>query len=147
MGPAPGKTLAVLLPAGCVLPAESLKVAVPAGFLLEVKGNREQGEVAGGDVLCVCSQETQQAFLELRPAEFLSPGWFCSTRQAPALGEAALGARGFGEQTLAPEAYEETLKNMAGAQAKWLYDGYGYGERSSGTQFGRILSDAIAPTA
>ena len=46
-----------------------------------------------------------------------------------------------------PDSYEDVLKNMAGAKAMWLYDGYSYGERSSGTQFGRVISDAIAPTA
>ena len=44
-----------------------------------------------------------------------------------------------------PDTYEDTLKNMAGAQAMWLYDGYAYGGRSNGTLFGRILSDATAP--
>lgn len=43
--------------------------------------------------------------------------------------------------------YTEVLKNRGGAEAAWLYDGYAFGERSSGTLLGRVLSDAVAPTA
>ena len=46
-----------------------------------------------------------------------------------------------------PDSYTDVLKNRGGAEAAWLYDGYAYGERSSGTLFGRVLSDAVAPTA
>lgn len=46
-----------------------------------------------------------------------------------------------------PDDYTEVLKNRAGAEAAWLYDGYAYGGRSNGTLFGRIISDATAPTS
>lgn len=43
-------------------------------------------------------------------------------------------------------AFAETLSNMAGASALWLYDWYGYLERSAGNLVKRILTDATAPT-
>jgi hypothetical protein len=42
--------------------------------------------------------------------------------------------------------FTESLSNMAGAQALWLYDWYGYLERSAGNLVKRILTDATAPT-
>ena len=43
-------------------------------------------------------------------------------------------------------AFTDVLKNQAGAQALWLYDWYGYLERSAGNWVKRLLSDATAPT-
>lgn len=44
-----------------------------------------------------------------------------------------------------PRSYAKDLEDMDGARALWLYASYAYGQRSSGTQHGRILSDATAP--
>lgn len=46
-----------------------------------------------------------------------------------------------------PRSFARDLEDMDGARALWLYESYEYGTRSSGTMYGRILSDAIAPTA
>ena len=43
-------------------------------------------------------------------------------------------------------AFTESLSNMAGATALWLYDWYGYLERSAGNLVKRILTDATSPT-
>lgn len=43
-------------------------------------------------------------------------------------------------------AFTERMANRAGAEAMWLYDWYGYLERSAGNLVKRILTDATAPT-
>lgn len=42
--------------------------------------------------------------------------------------------------------FTKLMENMAGAEAMWLYDWYGYLERSAGNLVKRILTDATAPT-
>ncbi len=46
-----------------------------------------------------------------------------------------------------PRSFAKDLEDMDGARALWLYASYAYGQRSSGTLFGRVLSDATAPTS
>ena len=50
------------------------------------------------------------------------------------------------EVTGKTRAFTDVLKNMGGAEALWLYDWYGYLERSAGNLVKRILTDATAPT-
>lgn len=50
------------------------------------------------------------------------------------------------EVTGKERAFTDKLKNQAGATAFWLYDWYGYLERSAGNLVKRILSDATPPT-
>ena len=46
-----------------------------------------------------------------------------------------------------PRSFAEDLPDMDGARALWLYESYDYGTTSSGTMYGRVLSDAVAPAA
>lgn len=46
-----------------------------------------------------------------------------------------------------PRTFAEDLSDMAGARALWMYRSYGYGQVAVGTGYGRILSDALAPTS
>jgi|1_EtaG_2_1085319.scaffolds.fasta_scaffold02812_4 hypothetical protein len=50
------------------------------------------------------------------------------------------------EVTGKQRAFTKMLENQAGAQAMWLYDWFGYLERSAGNLLKRILTDATAPT-
>ena len=50
------------------------------------------------------------------------------------------------EVTGKQRAFTDVLKNMAGAEAMWLYDWFGYLERSAGNLVKRILTNATAPT-
>lgn len=46
-----------------------------------------------------------------------------------------------------PRSFAKDLEEMDGARALWLYASFAFGQRSNGTMFGRILSDATAPTS
>ena len=46
-----------------------------------------------------------------------------------------------------PKEFDDVLKNQGGAEVKWLYDWYGFVERSAGNWVKRLLSDATAPTS
>ena len=50
------------------------------------------------------------------------------------------------EVTGKQRAFTKLLENQAGAQAMWLYDWFGYLERSAGNLLKRILTDGTAPT-
>lgn len=50
------------------------------------------------------------------------------------------------EVTGKQRAFTKILENMGGAEALWLYDWFGYLERSAGNWVKRVLTDATAPT-